>query len=59
MIIKIKDTNNEVYHLNPQSVAYIKERPNHQMWKVVLVTGEMIMTREKGAVHDLLDILKS
>ena len=47
-MIKIEDSNAEGYHVEPRQVVYFKERlcPNieDQMWKILLSTGEVIMT---------------
>ena len=57
MIIQLKDTNDEVFHINPDNIVYIKERPNHGMWKIVLVTDERVMTRESDKIARILRIL--
>jgi uncharacterized protein YybS (DUF2232 family) len=59
MLVKITDTGGEVYHINPQNVVYIKERPNHGLWKVVVVNGESIMTKDKLQAQALLDCLEN
>jgi len=57
MLFKIEDTTSEVYHINPQNIIYIKERPSHGLWKVALVNGETIMTRNKVQAQRLLSFL--
>ena len=57
MIIQLKDTNGEVFHINPDNIVYIKERPSHGMWKIVLVTDERVMTRESDKIAKILRIL--
>jgi len=57
MIIKLEDTNDEVYHINPNNVVYIKERPSYGMWKIVFVTGEQLMTKNSQQVKDILAFL--
>ena len=57
MLIKIKDTSGEVYHINPQNVIYIKERPLHGLWKVAVVNGEMIMTKDSAKIKGIIDFL--
>lgn len=55
-MIQIEDANNEVYYINPKNVIYVKKRK--PMWKILLVNGEIIMTKNKeGAmtiVHAML-----
>lgn len=52
----IEDANNEEYYINPRNVVYVKKR--EKFWKILLVTGEVIMTRnEDGAraiVHKMI-----
>jgi hypothetical protein len=48
-MIQIEDSNNEVYYINPQNVIYVKKR--NPMWKILLLNGEIIMTKnEEGAM---------
>ena len=54
MIIQVKDTNDEVFHINPSNIVYIKERPNHGLWKIVLVTDERVMTRDGLQIKNIL-----
>lgn len=51
-MIQVEDTNNEVYHINPEQVVYVKEREikSGKQFKLLLSTGEVVMTRnEYGA----------
>ena len=57
MLFKIEDTSSEVYHINPHNIIYIKERPNHGLWKIAVVNGETIMTKDKHQAQTLLDFL--
>lgn len=48
MGIIIEDANNEQFYINPRNVVYVKKREN--FWKILLVGGEVIMTKnEQGA----------
>ena len=59
MIIQIKDTRGEVYHINPNNVVYVKETvASRGMWKIVLVTDERIMTCDKSQIYNILAFLK-
>jgi hypothetical protein len=57
--VRIEDSNTEVYHINPMHVVYIKERfcgkEKCAMWKMMLSTGEVIMTKNKDGVQKILD----
>jgi hypothetical protein len=60
-IITIEDTTNEVYYINPRNVAYIKEKKNQfqstskmSSWKISLVNGESIITRNEDGVKRLI-----
>ena len=57
MLFKIEDTTSEVYHINPQNVIYVKERLSHGLWKIAVVNGETIMTKNKSQAESLLDFL--
>jgi uncharacterized protein YybS (DUF2232 family) len=57
MLFKIQDTSDEVYHINPQNIIYVKERPNHGLWKIAVVNGETIMTKDRLQAKILLDFL--
>ena len=57
MLFEIEDTSSEVYHINPNNVVYIKERPAHGLWKIAVVNGETIMTKNKLQAENLLGFL--
>jgi hypothetical protein len=57
MLFKIEDTTSEVYHINPRNVIYVKERPNFGLWKIAVVNGETIMTKNKPQAESLLGFL--
>tara|TARA_B100001939_G_C16764236_1_gene539658 strand:+ start:567 stop:749 length:183 start_codon:yes stop_codon:yes gene_type:complete len=48
-MILIEDANNEKYHINPALVVYVKEREHmgKNMWKIMMVNGEALMTSNK------------
>ena len=58
MLFKIEDTSCEVYHINPHNIIYIKERPDYGLWKIALVNGETVMTKDKVQANTLLDFLR-
>lgn len=48
-MIQVEDTNNEIYHINPAHVVYVKERTGKQ-YKILLSNGEIVLTQnEHGA----------
>ena len=59
-IIIIEDASNEVYYINPRNVAYIKEKKNigtmgrTSSWKISLVNGESIITKNESGVKVLI-----
>ena len=59
-IITIEDATDEVYWINPRNVAYIKEKKNlgtmgrTSSWKISLVNGESIITKNEKGVHALI-----
>lgn len=56
-MITIEDANNEKFYINPLNVVYVKQREN--FWKILLVTGEAIMTRNsEGAMAIVRSIKK-
>ena len=58
MLFKIQDSSDSnMVFLNPQHIVYIKERPNHGLWKIFLVGGEIIMTKNKKQIEILLVFL--
>ena len=51
-MIRVEDSNNEAYHINPEQVVYVKERvmSTGKQFKILLSTGEVVMTQnERGA----------
>jgi hypothetical protein len=44
-MIQIEDSNNEIYYINPCNVIYVKKRKPY--WKILLLNGEIIMTKNK------------
>ena len=57
MLIKIIDQSGEQYHVNPSNVIYIKERPTYGLFKVALVNGETIITKDKEQAVALIHFL--
>jgi hypothetical protein len=57
MLFKIEDTSSEIYHLNPHNIIYVKERPTHGLWKIALVNGETIMTKNRGQAETIVSFL--
>lgn len=51
-MITIEDANNEVYYINPRNVIYVKKR--EPMWKILLVNGEIIMTKNKEGAMSIV-----
>ena len=60
-MILIEDANNEKYHINPQLVVYVKERENmgKQMWKIMMVNGEALMTTNHDGAMSIIASIKS
>jgi hypothetical protein len=60
-IITIEDLTDEIYYINPRNVAYIKEKKNigtagrTSSWKVSLVNGESIITKNKSGVEAIIN----
>ncbi len=58
--ITIEDTTNEIYYINPHNVTYVKEKKNigtmgrTSSWKIALVNGESIITKNKNGVTALI-----
>lgn len=57
MLFKIEDTSLEIYHVNPRNIIYVKERTTHRLWKIALVNGETIMTKNRDQAEILLTFL--
>ena len=52
--IRIEDSTQEVYYINPKNVVYIKERKASDTWKISLVNGESILTQNSHGVSSLI-----
>lgn len=63
-MIDIIDKNGETYYVNPRSVVYVKPRLNkvtfqgkaldpELWWKISLINGEQIHTKDKEAIDQL------
>ena len=57
MLVKIIDQSGELYHINPSNVIYIKERPTYGLFKIAVVNGETIITKDLEQARILLDFL--
>lgn len=55
MIIEVTDNTGQLYYLNTAYVVYIRQRPNHGLWKIVLVNDEHILTDSTIAVKQIID----
>lgn len=56
-MIQIEDANEEIYYINPKNVIYVKKRK--PMWKILLLNGEIIMTKNKqGAMSIVTAMLR-
>lgn len=60
-MIRIEDSNNEKYHINPKLVVYVKERDHlgKKMWKIMLVNGEALMTSNEHGAQCIISSIKS
>lgn len=56
MGINIEDQNSEHYFINPRNVVYVKQRDN--FWKILLVGGEVIITKNTEGVDAIIRALK-
>jgi hypothetical protein len=52
-MIQIEDSNNETYYINPCNVIYVKKRKPY--WKILLVNGEIIMTKNKDGAMAIVN----
>lgn len=52
MGITIEDANNEYYYINPKNVIYVKKRES--FWKILLVGGEVIMTKNSEGARAII-----
>ena len=55
-MITIEDANNENYYINPTNVVYVKQR--EKFWKILLITGEAIMTKNKDGAMAIVNAIK-
>tara|TARA_R100000664_G_C2701338_1_gene101537 strand:+ start:586 stop:798 length:213 start_codon:yes stop_codon:yes gene_type:complete len=55
MIIEVKDNTDQLHYLNTAYVVYIRQRPNHGLWKIVLANEEHILTASTIAVKQIID----
>ena len=53
-MIAIEDSNNETYFINPRNVVYVKKRNTLKMWKIMLIGGEVIMTKNKIGIESII-----
>ena len=53
-MITIEDSNNETYFINPRNVVYVKKRNTLKMWKIMLIGGEVIMTKNKIGIESII-----
>jgi len=58
-MIRIEDVNQERYHINPKLVIYVKERLHNdrEMFKILLVNGEVIMTTNKSGAEAIISAM--
>jgi hypothetical protein len=59
-MILIEDSNNEKYHINPALVVYVKERKHmgKNMWKIMMVNGEALMTSNKEGAMAIISAMR-
>jgi len=55
-MITIEDANNEKFYINPVNVVYVKQR--EKFWKILLVTGEAVMTRNEEGAMSIVNAIK-
>jgi len=61
MMITIEDANEEIYHINPKQVVYVKERVHmgKQMYKIMMTNGEALMTQNEHGARCIIESIKS
>ena len=59
MIIEVKDNTDQIHYLNTAYVVYIRKRPNHGLWKIVLSNQDYILTESSEAIQQIINSLKS
>ena len=57
MIIEVTDNTGQLYYLNSAYVAYVRQRPNHGLWKIVLVNEEHILTASTDTIKQIINAL--
>lgn len=57
MIIKLTDNTGQFYYLNTAYVAYIRQRANYGLWKIVLINDKHILTDSTEAVNQIIKSL--
>lgn len=55
-MITIEDANNEKFYINPVNVVYVKQR--EKFWKILLTTGEAVMTRNEAGAMAIVNAIK-
>ena len=55
-MITIEDANNEKFYINPVNVVYVKQRES--FWKILLTTGEAVMTRNEEGAMSIVNAIK-
>ena len=55
-MITIEDANNEKFYINPVNVVYVKQR--EKFWKILLITGEAVMTRNEEGAMSIVNAIK-
>jgi|TARA_A200000159_G_C7292183_1_gene326215 hypothetical protein len=55
-MITIEDANNETFYINPVNVVYVKQR--EKFWKILLTTGEVIMTKNTEGAMAIVAAIK-
>tara|TARA_R110000772_G_scaffold204850_3_gene315083 strand:- start:4521 stop:4697 length:177 start_codon:yes stop_codon:yes gene_type:complete len=54
-MIQIEDSNSETYYINPCNVIYVKKRSVKPYWKILLLNGEIIMTKNKDGAMAIVN----
>ena len=58
MIFTVKDKLGEYYYINPANIVYIKERRSYGLWKIMLISGEAIHTKDEATIKMILEFLE-
>ena len=63
-MIRIEDSNNEQFHINPEQVIYVKERVLHHPirsdtngYKILLSNSEVIITSNKEGAEKIIECI--